>query len=464
MAGLGKGRVGRVTLVQRNRSLVLRWRQLRRQCWERIGPVENENTLARALARAAEVNRDLQNQGALAPKFLPASPRTACDTYLLAKEAAPSVSGATIRKYRAEMARILLFAEGTPAGRRIRHVHLLDSRWCEDFCRWLDGLATTRNGLSPRQGATQSPLSARLKQGIRQRLWSVLEHARLRNPPFTPFDFRNPMSEELIGFRRRPASGISSPPTTDEELARIVSVLDPYALALLAPLFLYGPRPSELGHILRSDYDAAAGCIKVLSRPSAGYQTKGRRDKVWPVTATLHACLRPLLTLATGTLFPKRRLFAGQAAPLLPKAAETDLVRAFEERRQALTIASKNRPGKTELDRIAQQTWAAAGAVETRDLLRELRRAARTAGLAKSPTPKDIRHLVESECEAARLSPGVIRHLLGHAPARGDALIHYNHTGLAVLREQVALLEGRRRALVDALTERTTALADRTTE
>ena len=50
------------------------------------------------------------------------------------------------------------------------------------------------------------------------------------------------MAAELIGRRPEDPDGLSDPPVGLDELVAIVPALDPYALGLLAPLFLFGPR------------------------------------------------------------------------------------------------------------------------------------------------------------------------------------------------------------------------------
>ena len=114
---------------------------------------------------------------------------------------------------------------------------------------------------------------------------------------------------------------------------------------------------------------------------------------------------------------------------------------------------------KAWIERMSQAVWTAAGAVSAKDVARELARAARRAGLSKTPTPKDVRHLFATQCAEARLSSGVIRQLLGHAPLRGDMLDRYVHTRRDVLREQAAILDERRRPLIDALAARAQELA-----
>jgi hypothetical protein len=158
-------------------------------------------------------------------------------------------------------------------------------------------------------------------------------------------------------------------------------------------------------------------------------------------------------------LFVKRWVFEIQAQPAILNATANVLVREFEDRIAAETARLGKQLGKEFLEQVSEEVWAAAGAVDARDVARELQRAAMKAGLPRVPTPKDVRHLVETECEAARMSPGVIRYLLGHAPGRGDALVNYNHTGRGVLREQVAILDERRQVLIEALKKRVRELS-----
>jgi integrase len=435
----------------------LRWRQGSCQHWESLGT--DKDVMSRAIVRASELNRELMSDTGSATVLQPSTIREACAMYLAAKESASDVGGATICKYRSELARVVEFAEETAPGRRRRLLHQLDSRWCEDFCMWLDGVRATRNGGPVTFDNPERTLSPALKREIKRLLWSVVEHGMLRTPPLIPPGFRNPMSLALIGRERSRGNGVSDPPISNRELAAIVAVLDSYGLGLLASLFLYGPRPSELGHVLRSDYDDRESFLHVVSRPDTGYQTKGRRDKAWPVTDVLAACLRPLLARTAGPLFVKRWVFEIQAQPAILNSTANVLVREFEDRIAAETARLGKQLGKEFLEQVSEEVWAAAGAVDARDVARELQRAAMKTGLPRVPTPKDVRHLVETECEAARMSPGVIRFLLGHAPGRGDALVNYNHTGRGVLREQVAILDERRQVLIEALKKRVRELS-----
>jgi peptide subunit release factor RF-3 len=109
----------------------------------------------------------------------------------------------------------------------------------------------------------------------------------------------------------------------------------------------------------------------------------------------------------------------------------------------------------------AETLKGVAGAATGKDIRRELRRAAKRAGLAQAPTPLGVRHLFETLCEEARLASGVIRHLMGHRPKRGDSLPKYYHARLAALREQVAILDDRRKPLINTLSRRAAELARR---
>jgi|GEM_PF-4063410 len=453
LEGFPDGRVNRVTVSRRNGAVILRWRQGGKQRREVIGRLDDAKTLPRALLRASEINRDLEGDSRAA-SFAEATVAEACDIFLASKESSPDVCGKTIEKYRSGLHRVKEFCELPERGGGRKLVSECDTAWCESFCAWLDGVKSTRNGAPPTPGNPERPLSMALKREIRQRLWSVFEHARLRTPPLVPAAFRNPIPNGMIGRKRREMRGVSEPPVSLDDLAKIATVCDHYQLGLLAMLFAYGPRPSELGRILRADYDESTGFLRMICRPKCGYQTKGRQDKAWPVTPALAASLRPFLLRGPGVLFVKRAVFERTAGVVLAGATEDMLAREYEDRLAAEAKRLRRQPGKVEAERIADVTWAAAGAVDARDVARELANAARKAGLARCPTPKDVRHLVESECEAARLSPGVIRQLLGHAPVRGDSLVNYNHTGRGTLTEQVKLLDERRAGLLAIMAAR----------
>ncbi|MHC4252168.1 MAG: hypothetical protein ACYS9X_23870, partial [Planctomycetota bacterium] len=283
MPGARDGRIGRVTVYGRGENVLLRWRQDGRTVTETVRPSDRDDVLAHALRRAVEINRELQHEGRIHSSFRKATVREACASFLAGKEASPSSSAATIVKYRQELARVIEFAETTTDGRKADSLDDIGTLWCQQFCRWLDALRTTSNGGRATQRNPERLLASKQKQGIRRRLASVFEAAMLHQPPLLPRDYRNPMTRQLIGVTVLAQHEMSDPPATLDELVAIVPVLDRYGLALLAPLFLFGPRPSELGHVLLDDFDRQHATLRVISRPSTGYHTKGRRGKIWPV-------------------------------------------------------------------------------------------------------------------------------------------------------------------------------------
>ncbi len=469
-------RVGRVTLIRRNGRVVLRWRQNGSYCWERVGAWSEAGIVDRARLRACEVNLTLIP--GRRPRFRQVSVREASDIYIASKEAddVDQVSGETITKYSQGLDHILRFAERTPEGMRCGLLHEIDSEWCEQLSLWLTDLHTTPNGGRATPRNPKRPLCKKHRQAIKRVLRSVIEHARQVSPSLVPPDFRNPMTTRMVGKKTRRVSMLSEPPVSAEELVEIIGVLDRYALGLLAPLFLYGPRPSELGRILVVDHDHANGLMFMGSRAMTGYRTKGRVDKHWPLTCPLAICVRILLGKAAGPLFVKRKIFEGKVRPAISCANEETLKLEFEARRRRERNTLGRQLKKQEVNRISKGLWADAGAVHGRDVRRELARAAREAGLRNKPTPKDCRHLFASQCQRAGIAPGVIRLLMGHAPtsadglaglARSPALVSggegqlrpYLHVWAEVLRENVARIDALRRPLLDALVRRANELA-----
>ena len=230
--------VGRVTIVRRNEAVILRWRQNGCQCWEHVGPWSEAGIVDRANLRAHEINQELLVKFRDPAAFEKATVSRACDLFLQSKEVARRPSGATIRKYTQEVARIKQYSEEGRLGQRCRFVHEVDSKWCEDLCGWLDGVRTTGNGGPATERNRERPLGGKQKQGIKRRLRSILEHARQRVPPLVPPGFRNPMTTELVREDDADENELSEPPVSVEELVKIVARLDAYALGLLAPLVL----------------------------------------------------------------------------------------------------------------------------------------------------------------------------------------------------------------------------------
>jgi len=144
--GSKDGRVGRVTLYQRGPNIQLRWRQNGKNAYDLVKSSEYENCMAEALARAAAINRELVERSAAGRTFQRATIREACLMYLEEREASPDCSGPTLRKYTEELTRVVQFAETTKEGRRCRFLDQLDSRWCQQFCAWLDVQKTTPRG------------------------------------------------------------------------------------------------------------------------------------------------------------------------------------------------------------------------------------------------------------------------------------------------------------------------------
>lgn len=452
--GFRNGRIGRVSVICQNGKLKLRWYEGGRGQWEAVEVPEGSDPMAAAITRASEIDERLGRCSSGGGGWRRATIREAVDAFMAWKETC-GISAASIRNYRAQFARILHFSENAPEGRHCRTIDRLDGEFCQNFVRWLGAEMTTASGGPATLHNPLRPLSGSEQHETRLRLRSLLQYAMQCVPALVPRYWQNPMSGQLVGRRpRRAVRGLSAPPVTVDELVAVVLQLDEYALALLAPLFCFGPRPSELGRILGADYDPGEGLLKVVCRPSCGYETKGKTDKFLPVTETLLACIQPMIARCRGgPLFIRRRYFRGEK-PGLCAADEKIMAGELAARRRDLAAELGRQLSTIEKDTLARQLWTGAGAVNAHGVARELERAAARAGLARTPTSRGVRHLVESLAEEARLSPGVIRQLFGHRPNRGDALFHYSHVSLESLREQVALLDERRRPLIAALARR----------
>lgn len=150
LAGFPGGRVGRVSVYRRDGAIALRWRQDGCRKWEPVGNAKDEDTMALAVSRASEINREIADRVPATASFRKIAVREACETYMDTKESTPGVCGATIRRYSAQLARIVAFSERTGEGRRARFLHEIDTRWVEAFCRWVETIETRRAGRARR--------------------------------------------------------------------------------------------------------------------------------------------------------------------------------------------------------------------------------------------------------------------------------------------------------------------------
>ena len=242
-----------------------------------------------------------------------------------------------------------------------------------------------------------------------------------------PEGFRNPFlraGEPRALFRGDP---LADPDVTLPMAADFVRTCDDYELRLFAPVILFGLRASEPCFLFREHL--AGDWLTVPNIPALDYQTKGRRDKRFPLAADLAPLWDGLRgQQPRGLLFVRRAVSDGRDTPPLFGAALNELIAEYGRRTQ--NVGPVDRRGRLRIrDRILHE----AGGLRYDDIEAAFRRVAGRLGWPPAATLKDFRHLFATTLANASLPEGYRKYLLGHTPGR-DAAVAYTH--LNRLREK----------------------------
>lgn len=237
-----------------------------------------------------------------------------------------------------------------------------------------------------------------------------------------PCGFQNPFQNLKSRDERRTRDLFGEPDITIQMATEFLEQCDPFQLRLFAPMLLFGLRASEPCTILRDDVDSE--WFKVIGRPEIGYDTKGLRDKRFPVTPALHQLLFSDLD-ASGCLLYSRRNFTSKNPEVI---SSEDLINAFEKSCQQERASTK---GEQELIRL--QLMTSLGGINYDQIDREFRKIAKQLNWPLSATLKDFRHLFSTALENAGVPLFYRRYFMGQSPGR-SAITVYTH--LNELREQ----------------------------
>jgi len=235
-----------------------------------------------------------------------------------------------------------------------------------------------------------------------------------------------------------------------------VRACDRYQLLLFAPLLVFGLRASEPCYLFREYLEP--GWLRVPCNPDLGYQTKGKRDKRFPLIEVFHPLWGALRhDGAQGLLYLRRRVIEGGEAVPLRGASLVELVTEFQSR--SAKAKSLNAEERRRLrDRVLQE----AGGLRYDHVEGEFHRLARQLGWPAQATLKDFRHLFCTTMGNTPMPEGYRRYLMGQAPGKAAA-VAYTHLNqltqqyaAAVRREWaplVAVVNGRVQELAGGVQE-----------
>ena len=315
----------------------------------------------------------------------------------------------TVRRYDNALAYLRRFTEQSAIFARYPHPGRVDRDFVLQFLAFLKSRTVTRNG---RIGGTRGPL-----RGFDYVLETV--HAALAwaadpdRGALLDSGFRNPFRGQAQAMRTRAPDLCSAPPITVEMAADWLRHCDPYQRQLFAPLILCGLRAAELGWVLADDVEDT--WLFVRCHPELDHLTKGRRDKKFPLGATLRSVIGPPVH---SVLWLPRRDFVPPAE--LPPDTP-GLVAEFQRRlAEVPQICAVNRR------QIRDQLLREAGALDYDRIEGEFRQLATRLNWPRTATLKGFRHLFATALENSGCPESYRRYFLGHSPGR-SAIVTYTH-------------------------------------
>jgi len=232
-----------------------------------------------------------------------------------------------------------------------------------------------------------------------------------------PDGFRSPFLHRS-GQRRTVARDLAGEPDITVSMAvDFLMACDAHRLRLFAPVILYGLRAAEPCFLFGEH--AQDGWLKVQCVDGLAYQTKGRRDKRFPLLPCLDALKQKYPV--KGLCFLRRPVAEGAEIAALAGSSLAHLEKEFQERwRKAVNLTAAQ---KLQLrDAILHE----AGGINYDHIEGEFKRVARRLNWPAAATVKDFRHLFSSLLENAGVPEFYRRYLMGQSPGKA-ALVHYTH-------------------------------------
>ncbi len=260
-----------------------------------------------------------------------------------------------------------------------------------------------------------------------------------------PAGFQNPFRRSNAHAGRGGGQTLTEPDITMQMAVEFLLECDAFQLPIFATLVVYGLRPDELGWIFREDIHG--GWIHVIGHPELSYQTKGRRDKQFPILNCLKSIWLKPFRAEQGLLFYRRQAEGFSDSEITKKLLAEEFQRQCADETQF--SAAKRR-------RLRDVVLNEAGHLHYDCIRSEFNNVAKHLGWPKCATAKDFRHLFATSLENASVPESYRRYLMGHAPGRA-AIVTYTH--LNKLREHfMRAVDSEFSPLVDAIHRRTAEL------
>jgi hypothetical protein len=431
----------KVRIYWRNDHYLLQW-------W---APAQGKNVSERivgdlltALVRAREVDQRLKDF----PRASAPTGRTEHATlvqrfleHLRRRAEAAEIQPATVERYRTALGHYLAFVGLDPVQKTYRHAHQIDRDFRLGFAAFLADRRVAPNG---RPQAAARPM--RGQTFVLDAVRAMLEWAADPDSShLLPDGFRNPFLRQSGSRPALISDPLAEPDITLAMAIDFVEACDRYQLLLFVPLLFFGLRASELCFLFREHLEA--DWLRVPCIPELAYQTKGRRDKRFPLIDPLRPFWDHLRAgPGQGLLYLRRRVLEGKDPAPMRGRSLAELTAEFQCRAAGPSGGAAGRL------RLRDAVLCEAGGVSYDQVQGEFEGMARRLTWPGRATLKDFRHLFCTALGNAAMPEGYRRYLMGHAPGKA-AVVAYTH--LHQLRDQYARAVAQEWApLVEAVTRR----------
>jgi hypothetical protein len=375
-----------------------------------------DGDLVAAIARARQIEERLTHfrssgQGCrrlghaeLADKFLQDLARRAD-----ASEIAPG----TADRYRSALDHYLAFVQQPLIEKEFTHVAGVNREFQLELAKFLNGRVISPNGHFGSQRRTMKNPRF-VEDAVRAMYQWAADPDRGH---LLPDGFRSPFLHR-VGQRRLVARDLAGEPDITVPMAvDFLLACDAYQLRLFAPIVLYGLRATEPCFLFGEHVQD--GWLKVQCLDGLAYQTKGRRDKRFPLLPCLEAMNKE--HPGKGLSFLRRPVVEGEESAPLTGSSLPNLEQEFQDRctkAANLTAAQKLQ--------IRDDVLHEAGGINYDHIEGEFKKLARQLHWPAAATVKDFRHLFSSLLENAGVPEFYRRYLMGQSPGKA-AIVHYTH-------------------------------------
>ncbi|MFM7149716.1 MAG: hypothetical protein ACKO23_07730 [Gemmataceae bacterium] len=329
---------------------------------------------------------------------------------------AGSLMPGTVARFRSALGYYLRFAEHTEVRRTFPHAGGINREFALGLASFLKGCQISPNG-HPNTPTRPLRGQAFILDTVRAMFQWAADPDRGN---LLPEGFRNPFLGQGAKNSLFLGDPLAEPEISLDMAIDFVNLCDLYQLRLFVPLLLFGMRASEPGFLFAEH--AENGWLRVPCLPELAYQTKGKRDKRFPLLEILQPFWEYLRQEhKAGLLYRRRAVLEGQEKAPWGEASYQNLVSEFNRRCAQGKVCSA-----MERLHVRDQLLQEAGQVNYDRIKREFRTLARKLGWSTEATLKDFRHLFCTMLGNASIPEHYRRYLMGHAPGKA-AVVAYTH-------------------------------------